>query len=1268
MTDVLKIPCPQCGQLLQPPPERQQYAVCPNCQSILASTGTTSTPAPRHATSDPASSGDSGTATRPSSGIATLEEQEVPAEWRVGDVYLNLYEVKRILGQGGMGKVYQVHHRRWGIDLAVKCPRPSIVKMAGGVAKFEAECETWIKMAPHPNTVNCFYVRRLGGMPRIFAEYIEGRNLMDCIDQGLLYDDGADVALDRILKIAIQSAWGLLHAHNEGFVHRDVKPSNILLTREGNAKVTDFGLAKTLESLTSDGNISALDLSGMTPLFCSPEQVAKKNITQRTDLWSWAASVFQMFSVKVTWTYGTEVGKALHHFLRDSATPPNVPALPKRLALLLAECFHKDPAHRPQSFEPVTAELVAIYEECTGAPFPFHPPARLEARAERLNNRAVSYLDMDKESEAREAWQHALKASPKHTESTFNYLSHLWRRGEITDDILIEQLRQSAKAHSDPAMAHFLTALIHIERGDLRKAKHILDQIDTISGADETLQASKKLVNEQQKLARALFRIDEGHADAIRTIDLCPHGRYVASAGEDNSVRLWRTGDGSVAHILGAHRGTVLYVRFDPKGETLVTAGLDRNVFFWELESGLQKGQLRLEERNATALSYSFATSSVLAGLDNGQILVRSLMETNGKCHALHRAPVTCLALAEDGIQCISAAAGEVLVWDTSTGHVYHNLTGHHDTVNAVAIHLGAGLAATGSTSGTIRLWDLETGECRHRLRDERGAIHTLAFTKDGATLLSGGDSRLLRLWQTGTGKCLSSLEGHNGKILCTVPTRDGAFAVSGGDEHKLFIWNIRAGESYTVAPLMLCRAVNVETLQNEDEQLRRAIAHAQTLFGQQKYHESARITQALRAQSTAQRRADVLDLWFRLYAHLPKRALASCWEGPHFQGHQASIRAIALSAHGSYGVSTAEDTEVLLWEMNTGKILRQMRGHPSPGTGVQISPDARRAVSTCEGGAIQVWDLAAGVCTKTLEVSGGSVEGVAVSPDCRFAITAGWSINFWDLEAGVCLRSIESPQEGLCSIAWSPCGRYFVTGGYDQIIRIWDVASGACKASLKGHHAAIQTLALSLDGATLASGAGNPWGSSAELFLWSLQTGKPIKVLEGHRKPVSATAFTPDARFLFTGSLDGTCRLWDCASGQCLHVFAEQAAAISALAVSPDARFVATGAADGSLATWVLDWQLSTPDLKMSGPLATRILETFNYRFRPYAGAVPGAGKISQASVEKAFTKTSRPSWTPEEMNYVLYMLGCAGCGHLSPEDVEKQLKGRSTWLGKSH
>ena len=126
------------------------------------------------------------------------DPENVPPVWQVGDVILDRYEVKQVFTGGGMGLVYRVHHRDWAMDLAVKSPRPEFFQTQQHIENFEREAETWVNLGLHPHTVSCYYVRRLGGIPRIFTEFVDGGSLADWIRSRRLYEGGPDRAMGRM--------------------------------------------------------------------------------------------------------------------------------------------------------------------------------------------------------------------------------------------------------------------------------------------------------------------------------------------------------------------------------------------------------------------------------------------------------------------------------------------------------------------------------------------------------------------------------------------------------------------------------------------------------------------------------------------------------------------------------------------------------------------------------------------------------------------------------------------------------------------------------------------------------------------------------------------------------------------------------------------------------------------------------------------------------------------------------------------------------------
>jgi len=317
---------------------------------------------------------------KPESSVTQAVGKNSPEEWKPGDIILDLYEVREIFDSGGMGLVYRVYHRGWNIELALKSPRAAYFKTPSDKEKFIREAETWIDLGLHPNIVTCYYTRVLEDIPRIFAEFITEGSLENWIWSEKLYEGGYDDVMERMLDIAIQAAYGIHYAHGMGVIHQDIKPANIMMTRDGIAKVCDFGLSKaraiTGERIDFGAEKSVMVSSGgLTRAFSSPEQAAGEALSRKTDIWSWGISVLEMFNGGVSWFGGSAAPAALADYLRMGPENPAIPSMPWPLVELLKKCFVRDPRNRTGSMHEVIRDMKIVYEHAIGKPYPRSAPA-----------------------------------------------------------------------------------------------------------------------------------------------------------------------------------------------------------------------------------------------------------------------------------------------------------------------------------------------------------------------------------------------------------------------------------------------------------------------------------------------------------------------------------------------------------------------------------------------------------------------------------------------------------------------------------------------------------------------------------------------------------------------------------------------------------------------------------------------------------------------------------------------------------------------------
>ncbi len=256
---------------------------------------------------------------------------------------LGPYEILSPLGAGGMGEVYRARDTRLGRDVALKV-LPAAARQDGErLARFEAEARATSALS-HPNILTLFDVGRHDGAPYVVFELLDGQTLAERLEAGAL-------PARKALDLARQVAEGLAAAHERGIVHRDLKPGNVFLTRDGRAKLLDFGLAQLAEDqrgLGDDGDVTAGRVLG-TVGYMSPEQVSGEGADARSDIFSFGVLLYEMLSGRRAFKGSTAV-ETMHAILR-SDPPPFEPAeaLPAAVERILRRCLEKAPEQRFQS-------------------------------------------------------------------------------------------------------------------------------------------------------------------------------------------------------------------------------------------------------------------------------------------------------------------------------------------------------------------------------------------------------------------------------------------------------------------------------------------------------------------------------------------------------------------------------------------------------------------------------------------------------------------------------------------------------------------------------------------------------------------------------------------------------------------------------------------------------------------------------------------------------------------------------------------------------
>ncbi len=257
---------------------------------------------------------------------------------------LGPYEIVSPIGEGGMGEVYKARDTRLERTVAIKVLPEHIAKREDLRARFEREARA-VASLNHPNICTLHDIGNQDGTGYMVMEYMEGETLSSRIAKGAL-------PLDQALKFAVQIADALDRAHRAGVTHRDVKPANIMLTRDG-VKVLDFGLAKSgasakpgpddatiVAGLTTEGTILG------TPQYMAPEQFEGKEADARADIWAFGAVLYEMVTGQKAFQ-GKNYSSLIASILAAEPPPMSVaPFTPAWLERLVRRCLEKDPEER----------------------------------------------------------------------------------------------------------------------------------------------------------------------------------------------------------------------------------------------------------------------------------------------------------------------------------------------------------------------------------------------------------------------------------------------------------------------------------------------------------------------------------------------------------------------------------------------------------------------------------------------------------------------------------------------------------------------------------------------------------------------------------------------------------------------------------------------------------------------------------------------------------------------------------------------------------
>ncbi|NUM35925.1 MAG: protein kinase [Candidatus Brocadiae bacterium] len=1083
-------------------------------------------------------------------------------KWEIGQIIDEKYEIQDIIAKDSNKIIHKVKHCQWNIPLAVRSQMEKESQV-----RFFNQAQRWVELGKHPNVVGAYYVQNICGVPRLFVEYVSNGKTLDFF----MAAHKQDMEIELILDIAIQIAWGMKHAHQKGLLHGDLRPANIFITEEGEAKVADF---RSREGINLE----------YTP-YMPPEQFEKdRPMETSVDIYSFGMILYELCTGELPFKVAKRIEgeEALENFRNILLTQPPLPPhkvepkIPVSFSDTIMRCLALEPKERIEDFDEIARTLQEIYLQFSGFSYPREAPNEAALMAVDWNNRALSFLDFGQEEKAQEYLEEAVKSDSQCTGALINLHLLKLRKGKSDLSQLLSETKRFLKI--DPEVVTFYRSKICLEQGgfleeafaeveqaceefpknkELLRMKGILQyrlgqyekalfifedlskteiplKKDLYYFATSYLQmGKKKQALEVLEKALALFPEDLDFLLA-QAIGMAMQGKLEETYHQFQKMASSSDSFWGYLHLAEINSAFSVYMKSYKKAipnkeeasqlyEKLLKKAPNLPRVIQGYEKALQKKILAFPEPGEDEIQPLWSYSKSLGKHEHG---------------------VHCISVSPDGRLVLVGGADEYIkLWEIESGVCKNTLRGHKEGTLQIAISHDGHFAVSIGRDSVALVWDLITGECVGRLEGHVRDITSLSLTGSGY-LITASIDKTLRIWDLGSLSCRKILRGHTDKINYLATTSDGRYVISASEDRKVGLWEIEQG-------------ILVNFL----------------------------------------------------------------------EGHTEGVTCLAVSSDNSWVVSGSWDQKIRIFDLDSGECKGVLEGHKGTLNCLAISADSKWIISGSEDKTVRVWDVESKKCFHILEGHKVDVTCIALIAGSPFLVSGSWdrTLRIWHLYSGKCISTLEGHTDLVNTIAVAPNGSFIVSGGDDPLVRIWtDLTTESCilleepkisylLQSPRSRQAnfeiqrkvekwikqadeklkeekpqealgiyrtvqqqqGFQSNPKVLDAIYKAASQGK-FPKKDVRQIWK------YKVLEGHRGPITCLAISPSQESFVSGSKDGTLKIWNVKEGKCVATLEGHKSEVSCVDISPNGRFVVSGGHDKMLRLW--EWETGRCIYAMEG------------------------------------------------------------------------------------
>jgi WD40 repeat protein len=872
-------------------------------------------------------------------------------------------------------------------------------------------------------------------------------------------------------------------------------------------KITDFGLAKRLDGAPGVFSPGVQTVSGAimgTPSYMAPEQAGGqgKAVGPAADVYGLGAILYELLTGRPPFQAPTPMDTVLQVLANEPVPPTRLqPQVPRDLETVCLKCLQKE-AHRRYATAAELAEDLRRFQ--AGEPVRARPVGRVErtlkwvrrnplpaalvvALATLLTATVVGAI-------AAAFWFRHLA----NEEETARRAAESARGREIAQRDRARKLAEGRRA--DLYATRINLAQRNWEGGNLTRMLELLESLRPGPGEADLRGFEWYYL---WRLAHS-HQLVVNHGMPIRALALSPDGKTLVTAGTDKVVRFWDSATGRRRLVLKGNRGAVVSLAFSPDGVLLATGGIRGAVQLWDAATGKERRALPGLADEAGSLAFGPDGKTLVAASGYWTIRVGTPLSRF-------------LPLNVD-------QPGEVKLWDVRTGASRFLPQGRPPKVLATAFSPDGKRFATASARPVIQLWDPATGQTTELRTDHEGPIFAVAFSRDGKELATGGWDGTVRIWEVATGKKKARLEGHGEAVLAMAFAPDGRTLASGSFDRTARLWDLGSGKEQG-----------------------RILGHASAVVGVafapggQALVTASWDGTAKRWDLTRRQEYDVLPVNHPMVTFSPDSRLLALggddlqmWDVRTGKHH----RTLADSRQDTYAVFSPDGKTlatgmgyqsgkhlVKLWDVGTWRCRATLAGHQGRLWNLAFSPDGKTLASVGGGwgerdthGELRLWDVRQGRPRTVWDLHAYGGRALAYSHDGKvLAVSLLWpegrpsfAIQLRDAETGAVRRVLEENAQSVDWVAFTPDGQTIGTGGWDLLARLWDARTGRLRAVLKGHKDVVYHGTFSPDGKTLATA-----GWDGKVKLWHVATGQELLTLPGTGGVVWRVAFAPDGQTL---------------------------------------------------------------------------------------------------------------------------------------------------------